>query len=229
VASLIAESDGSYHGKISVNLDGETGTGSFQLQGGQPNSIYNLSFCLYPTDSGPRGNGNCIFAGPDFNTDANGNATMPFHFAKSGIWNGIFVLGGQFSVDSGFEMPANGLEFQSPFFRCLDISSQFQNGFGTCGSDPLISGFVTVSGTTVHLSLTGAAASVTYSAFYCGNSKGPCKSVGNVATDTNGNGAADVDYLNTVGSTHYPGIFYFSRDEGGGNVRSEFGSAFKVP
>lgn len=228
MANLIA-AGGSNHGQISINLNGQTGDGSFRLIGSTPNDTYSLGFCEWPCPTGRPGGASVGISEP-INTDANGNASMTFHFPTAGTWSGLFQLNGHMTVSSGFDMPANGLEFQSALFRCRDITHTLDTGLpGSCGSDPLTSGFITVSGTAVHVSLTGAAPSVSYAVHYCGAQIWPCTRLGTVTVDAHGDGSADFDYIKTAGTQHDPSIFYLDGHDGNGGTVTQFGSGFRTP
>lgn len=208
-------------------MNGENGAGNVQVTKGKPNSAYGITFCAFPTDSGPLGNTDCTAVSPNFMTDAGGNATVNFQFSRSGTWSGVFEIFTN-SVDnyeSGFDMPANGTEYQSPLKVCKNTSSTFY----VCGTDQLTSGYLTVNGTTVHVSLRGAPAATTFTLSHCdNNSKNPCSVIGSFATDSNGNTDSDLDYEKALGTSAPPGPFIISRDEGSG-IRTEFVSAFMVP
>jgi hypothetical protein len=216
-------------------MNGENGTGSIQLKNGQPSSAYAIGFCPFPTDSGPRGNQDCFSVTSNFMSDASGNASVTFQFSKSGTWAGIFLLGGP-ALGSGFEMPSSGVEYHSPLKRSADITpwDSSSPGYGRLGADRLTSGFVEVNGGTVNVSLNGALADAQYSITYCGNEAtgsfggSACHPLGNVNTDSSGSASEIIDYRHAAGTYNSPGIFYFSRNDGG-TVKSEFITAFSVP
>lgn len=228
VATLVG-SDGSTHGQIAVNTTEENGQVTLQLKNATPNTKIDVIFCPNPTNSGPRGNDACLFiSGQQYSTDSSGNGAATFSFGKSGTWSGIFEVNTQMMEQSGFQMPADGTQFQAALKLCGKISSIFEPGY-LCGTDQLSSGYVTVNGTTVHVNLRGAKSLTTYTLSRCDNrSSAPCSAIGTFSTDGTGDSDFDLNYETALGTSVIPSTFAVERDEGNGS-RTEFASAFTVP
>lgn len=236
VAALIAN-DGSNHGQIAVNTTAEDGQVNLQLKNATPNTFVDVVFCPYPTNSGPMGNGACLaVSAHQYSTDSSGNASATFPFGASGpgqqmasgTWSGIFQVNTQTLEQSGFQMPASGTQFQAALKLCKNTSSLYFQYY-VCGTDQLTSGYLTVNGTTVHVSVRGAPAATTFTLSHCDNSsKNPCAVIGTFATDSSGNTDSDLDYEKSLGTSAPAGPFTISRNEGSGS-KTEFVTAFTVP
>ncbi|HWC19536.1 MAG TPA: hypothetical protein VG498_21165 [Terriglobales bacterium] len=202
---LLSTADSSNHGAISLN---STGSGTVQLNGAAAGTSYSIQFCPFPN-----GESNCFSVGSS-DTDASGNAKTSFTFSRSGTWAGIFLLqpnGGSTGFASSFSMPpATRADYQSPLQQAKSVTSGTPSFLGPPGSDPLMSGFVTINGTNTHFTLTGAPANVQYVVGFCGNGGGSScfADLGTVTTDASGNGFGDVNN----GGRNIPGVFYLGRN-----------------
>lgn len=119
-------------------------------------------------------------------------------------------------------MPSSETQYQSPLLRAGTISGGLPSFEGSPGSDPLSSGFVTITGTVAHFTLNGAAPNASYDVNFCGNGGGSTcfADIGTVSTDAAGNGSADVD----THGRNIPGIFNLGR-----NGTVEFITGVHVP
>ena len=205
-AVLLSTADSSNHGQITLNT---TGGGTVQLQSAAASMSYSVEFCQFPN-----GMSNCFSVG-SASTDSSGNTQSSFTFSRSGTWAGIFLLqpsGGGTAFDSNFPVPGSGTQYQNPLQQAATISGGTPSFWGPDGSDPLSSGFVTITGNIAHITLNGALANASYTVNFCGNGGGSScfADLGKVSTDANGNGAADID---TMGR-NIPGVFGLARSDG---------------
>jgi hypothetical protein len=202
--ALLSTADSSNHGMISLNA---SGAGTVQLQGAASNTSYSVQFCLFPS-----GTGNCFSVGSS-STDSTGNAQTSFTFSRSGTWVGVFLLqpsGGGTGFTSSFPIPSSGIQYQSPVQQAGAVSGGIPSFLGPPGSDPLSSGFVTISGTIAHITLTGASANAKYTVGLCGNGGGSScfADLGTVTTDASGNGSGDIE----TSGRNFPGVFHLGRN-----------------
>lgn len=205
-AALLSNADSSNHGQISLNA---SGGGSVQLQSVAATTNYSVEFCQFPN-----GTSNC-FSVASATSDASGNTQSAFTFSRSGTWSGIFLLqpsNGGTAYDSNFPEPSSGTQYQNPLQRAGTVTGGTPSFWGPAGSDPLSSGFVTITGTIAHVTLNGALANASYTLNFCGNGGGSScfADLGTITTDANGNGAADID----THGRNIPGVFGLARSDG---------------
>ena len=207
------------NGTVSVDSKGVVTT---QLTGATASTTYTLQFCPAPGQ-----NYTCFSVG-EVATDGTGAATKDMTFPKSGAWAGDFqlMLGGteQFTTQVASGIP-------SPVFAAQLEPSKTTNGNGvgpTGTQDPLTSGTITISGTTLTVTLNGAPPNSSYGATECPLFSGsscfalsdPTGTKTSFATDGNGNATFQVMQDGSAGD-----IFFIDAPSG----RAGFVGGFKIP
>ena len=209
-APLINSSDNKV-GSVDIDTMGNV-TASFS--GAPANTGIPLQFCEFTNNS----EGPCITVAT-LTTDASGNATQTFAFPYHGNWSG------QFQLSNGSWSAGTESEDQYPPFTYLAQLVPANGVNGTqAGSvtDPIRGGTLTLSGSTIAISVTGALPNTTYS-----GDQGPMGAASQTyATDpltTNANGDVNVTH-----TPYAPAGWDFSfapgTPDGGG-----FQTGFKIP
>ncbi len=193
-------------GSMSLNSDG-SGTANFDT-GFPQGTTWAFTFCPFPS-SDYRG---C----PAVTTIQGDGSTKPvsFHFQmpQKGTFAGVFVIENPNYAfyDSGFLFPATGDQYLSPLVRASTVTGGIGNV--VVGSKPLTSGQVTMNNSSkAHIVVQGAQPNTTYTVTYCLNAFGVCQQAGTLATDSAGNGAADVG---DTGSQTFEGVYHLDDANG---------------
>jgi hypothetical protein len=178
-------------GTITLDTSANNGAGNSQVQSLPPNSTLFLQFCPYPQ----------AFAGcstvTSFTSDANGAANFGFIFPLKGTFSGVFQIedgsGNQVAVTA---TDSTGVNFKSALLPAAAITGGIQQ---TTGNSPG-SGTAVVTGTTAHITLTGALPSHTFSSAVCSVFlQTPCAALANITTNAQGNASADVGAVQAAG------------------------------
>jgi hypothetical protein len=158
---------------------------------------------------------NCINV-TSFTANANDFANVNFTFPVKGTFSGEFQI-----VDSnGTQSEATGsgstgVSFKSALLPAASVTGGINQ---TTGSSPG-SGSAAVTGTTAHITLTGALPNHTFNTALCSVFPGPCDTLGNITTDAQGNANADVGTVQGLGFS----VFRVSDADG-----VQFVTAFRV-
>jgi hypothetical protein len=142
------------------------------------NSTVFLQFCPYPQG----------FAG--CSTISSFTSDFDFIFPFKGTFSGIFQVtdasGNQMGVTA---TSSTGVNFKSALLPAATVTGGIQQ---TTGNSPGI-GTAAVSGTTAHITLTGAFPNHTFNTAVCSLFlQTPCAALANITTDAQGNASADV-------------------------------------
>lgn len=188
-------------GQVTVDAAANDGTTDVKIDRGVASTNLFLKFCSFGT-----ANQNCILVG-SLATDMNGNADATLKFPQSGTWAGVFYVGTDNNVSNPSsnslyhtEPDANSGNFTSTqsYRVALQPEANVTGGFGGVSTTPasLTSGFVSETGTTIHVEVHGAKPITQYDFGYCPNSVfgSGCSQYLNstFTTDASGNGSIDI-------------------------------------
>jgi len=126
-----------------------------------------------------------------------GGANFGFIFPFKGTFSGVF----QIDDSSGNQVAATatastGVNFKSALLPAATVTGGIQQ---TTGNSPG-SGTAVVTGTTAHITLTGALPSHTFSTAVCSVFlQTPCAALANITTDPQGNASANVGTIQPAG------------------------------
>lgn len=213
--SMGSYSNGSNAGELTISA---SGAAVLNLKGLTPSSPFLLEFCPYPNGD------QATCPGVDtFSSDANGAAQATFQYPNKGVFVGAFTVVNnatqKIEATSMWEQPITGANYSAGIFQASAVSG----GIGaqkTVGTDPLASGFVTTTNTSVHIELQGAAPNATYAIAVDGNADGSSSFFfNNITTDASGNASQDFPMTGDGPIDE----FLFGR-----NNATEFASGFKV-
>lgn len=146
-------------------------------------STFILQFCPYP-----QGFSNCMNV-TSVTSNVQGAVNANFMFPAKGTFSGAFQIVDANGVQS--EAAGNGstgVSFKSALLPAATVTGGINQ---TTGNSPGF-GSATVTGTTAHITLTGALPNHTFNTALCSLVVGPCDTLGNVTTDAQGNANADV-------------------------------------
>jgi hypothetical protein len=178
-------------GTITLDTGANNGSGNSQLTGLPPNSTLFLQFCPYPQS----------FTGcstvTSFTSDATGAANFGFIFPMKGTFSGVFqITDGSGNQDAATATASSGVNFKSALLPAATITGGIQQ---TTGNSPG-SGTAVVTGTTAHITLTGAFPNHTFSTAVCSVFlQTPCAALANITTNAQGNASADVGSVQPAG------------------------------
>ena len=163
-------------GTITLDATANNGAGNSQVPG--VNSTVFLQFCPYPQG----------FAG--CSTISSFTSDFDFIFPFKGTFSGIFQVtdagGNQMAVTA---TSSTGTNFKSALLPAATVTGGIQQ---TTGNSPGI-GTAAVTGTTAHITLTGAFPNHTFNTAVCSLFlQTPCAALANITTDAQGNASADV-------------------------------------
>lgn len=154
-------SENQIQGEILVDT---TGAVTAKVQGAAATTTFAFQFC-------PAGKlySSCIALG-NITTDASGNASLTITFPQSGSWAGDFQLaaGGTTQYQTDVVPDQSSAVYVGTLQPASTVNGKGIYQYGAPGpQDPLTSGTVTVSGTTVQVQMTGTAPNSTYAAGEC--------------------------------------------------------------
>jgi hypothetical protein len=186
-------------GTITVDTTANNGAGNLQAFVESSNSTFTLQFCPFPQS---QNSSNCTNV-TTFSSDAHNFANVNFTFPMKGTFAGIFLIidsaGNQTEAASA---GVTGMSYKSALLPAASITG----GIGqTTGNSPG-SGSVVVNGTTAHVTLTGAFPNHTFTIAPCPT----CAPSGNITTDAQGNGSADVTDLQPGNNFEGSAMFFVS-------------------
>ncbi|HKR93818.1 MAG TPA: hypothetical protein VJW55_00555 [Candidatus Angelobacter sp.] len=197
-------------GTITLDTTTNNGAGSSQLQGLDANSTLFLQFCPYP-----QGFGGCSTV-TSFTANSSGAANFGFIFPFKGTFSGSFEITGADGTPTAVTATSStGINFKSALLPAATVTGGIQQ---TTGNSPGI-GTAAVTGTTAHLTLTGAFPNHTFNTAVCSLFPGPCAALATITTDAHGNASADVGTIPPAASS----IFSVSDASG-----VQFITAFRV-
>lgn len=197
-------------GTITLDTTTNNGIGSSQLQGLDANSTLFLQFCPYP-----QGFDGCSTV-TSFTSNSSGAANFGFIFPFKGTFSGVFRLTDASGTPSAVTATSStGISFKSALLPAATVTGGIQQ---TTGNSPGI-GTAAVTGTTAHITLTGAFPNHTFNTAVCSLFSGPCAALANITTDAHGNASADVGTIPPAASS----IFSVSDASG-----VQFVTAFRV-
>ncbi len=172
-------------------------------------STFILQFCPYPQNFS-----NCMNV-TSVTSNAQGAVNANFTFPAKGTFSGAFQIVDANGVQS--EAAGNGstgVSFKSALLPAATVTGGINQ---TTGNSPGF-GSAVVTGTTAHITLTGALPNHTFNTALCSLSVGPCDTLGNITTDAQGNAKADV-------TVHVTSLNVFSLSDASG---VQFVTAFRV-
>jgi hypothetical protein len=187
MATMFLMADGSSaapRGTINVNTQSDDGSGTLQISGGHPTTSYDLQFC-----GGARPATGCTDI-TTYSTDASGSANVTFHAPPGAAGTFGYYVGSFYVFNSGNPIYASGADSQATgtSFRAAILPEFPQN-------PPPGGGSVSASGQSLHVTLSGVPASMSYEVLLCSPASVglQCSSFGTntVDVDTQGNGAKD--------------------------------------
>lgn len=170
-------------GTITLDSAANNGAGSMQAFVATGSSTFILQFCPYPQNFS-----NCMNV-TSVTSNAQGAVTANFTFPAKGTFSGAFQIVDANAVQS--EAAGNGstgVSFKSALLPAATVTGGINQ---TTGNSPGF-GSAKVTGTTAHITLTGALPNHTFNTALCSLSLGPCDTLGNITTDAQGNANADV-------------------------------------
>jgi len=176
----------------------------------QNNSTFIMQFCPYP-----QGFSNCMNV-TSVASDAQGAVNANFTFPAKGTFSGAFQMVDANGTQS--EATGNGSNVVSLKSALLPAASVTGGINQTTGNSPGF-GSAEVTGTTAHVTLTGALPNHTFNTALCSLSVGPCDTLGNITTDAKGNVNAN------VGTVHVTSLSVFRVSDASG---VQFVTAFRV-
>lgn len=197
-------------GTITLDNTANNGAGNMQASVASNNSTFILQFCPYPQNFS-----NCMNV-TAITSDANGSVNANFVFPAKGTFSGAFqVVDANGTQSQAAGNGSSGVSFKSALLPAATITGGINQ---TTGNSPGF-GSAAVTGTTAHITLTGALPNHTFNTALCSLSVGPCDILGNVTTDAQGNANADVGAV--IGNSF--NVFRLSDASG-----VQFVSAFRV-
>jgi hypothetical protein len=170
-------------GTITIDTTANNGAGNVQAVVAANNSTFILQFCPYP-----QGFSNCMNV-TSVASDAHGAVNANFTFPAKGTFSGAFQMvdaNGTQSEAAG--NGSTGVSFKSALLPAASVTGGINQ---TTGNSPGF-GSAAVTGTTAHVTLTGALPNHTFNTALCSLSLGPCDTLGNITTNAQGNANADV-------------------------------------
>jgi hypothetical protein len=177
-------------GTITVDTTANNGAGNFQAHTAANNSTFILQFCPYP-----QGFMNCINVTP-ITTGTTDFANVNFTFPVKGTFSGAFqVVDANGTQSEAAGNGSTGISFKSALLPAASVTGGINQ---TTGNSPGF-GSAAVTGTTAHITLTGALPNHTFNTALCSLSLGPCDTLGNITTNAQGNANADVGKVNVTG------------------------------
>jgi hypothetical protein len=154
-------SENQVQGEISIDV---TGVLTATVQAAIANTAFAFQFCPAPEPMY-----SCIVLG-NITTDARGNANLTMTFPQTGTWAGDFqlALNGIAQYETDVVPNVSSAVYVGTLQPATTVNGKgiYQNG-SPGPQDPLTSGTVSVSGTTVQVQMTGAAPNSTYDAAEC--------------------------------------------------------------
>jgi hypothetical protein len=198
-------------GTISVDTSTNNGAGNIHATMPANNSTFVLQFCPYP-----QGFSNCMNVA-SITTGASATVNMNFTFPVKGTFSGAFQIldaGGSQAEATG--TGSTGINFKSALLPAATVTGGINQ---TTGNSPGI-GSAFVSGTTAHITLTGALPNHTFNTSVCSLFlQTPCATLANITTNPQGNADANVGTIQPAGWS----IFRISDASG-----VQFVTAFRV-
>ena len=177
-------------GTITLDTSTNNGAGSSQVQHLPANSTLFLQFCPYP-----QGFAGCSTV-TSFTANSSGAANFGFIFPFKGTFSGSFQITDASGTPTAVTATSStGINFKSALLPAATVTGGIQQ---TTGNSPGI-GTAAVTGTTAHITLTGAFPNHTFNTAVCGLFPGPCAALANITTDAQGNASANVGTVQPAG------------------------------
>lgn len=199
-------------GTITLDTTANNGDGNVQTNVSTNNATFTLQFCPFPqTQNSP----NCTSVAT-LTDGATEFVDVNFTFPMKGTFAGTFqIVDSTGNLIESASAGITGMSYKSALLPAATITG----GIGqTTGNSPGI-GSVVVNGTTAHVTLTGAFPSHTFTIAPCPT----CAPAGNITTDAQGNGSADVTDLQPGNMFEGDAMFFVSDANG-----VQFVTAFRV-
>ncbi len=178
-------------GTITLDSTANNGAGSMQAVASSSNSSFIVQFCPYP-----QGFSNCMNV-TSVASDAHSAVNANFTFPAKGTFSGAFQMvdaNGTQSEATG--TGSTGVSFKSALLPAATVTGGINQ---TTGNSPGL-GSAAVTGTTAHITLTGAFPSHTFNTAACSLFlQTPCATLANITTDAQGNASADVGTVQAAG------------------------------
>jgi hypothetical protein len=178
-------------GTITLDTTSNNGAGNFQAHTAATNSTFILQFCPYP-----QGFMNCINVTP-ITTGTTDFANVNFTFPVKGTFSGAFqMVDANGTQSEATATSATGVSFKSALLPAASVTGGINQA---TGNSPGI-GSAMMSGTTAHITLTGAFPNHTFNTAVCSLFlQTPCATLSNITTNPQGNASADVGTVQPAG------------------------------
>jgi hypothetical protein len=198
-------------GNITVDTAANDGTGNVQANMAANNSTFILQFCPYP-----QGFTNCVNVTP-ITTGATNFANVNFTFPMKGTFSGAFqMVDANGNQSEATATGSTGISFKSALLPAASVTGGINQ---VTGNSPGV-GSAMISGTTAHVTLTGALPNHTFSTAVCSLFlQTACATLSNITTNSQGNASANVGTVQPAGWS----IFRVSDTSG-----VQFVTAFRV-
>lgn len=181
---LMADGSAAPRGTVNVNTQSDNGSGTLQISGSHPTTSYDLQFC-----SGGQPATSCTGI-TTYSTDASGSANVMFQVPPGAPGTFGYHVGSFYVFNNGNPIYTSGADSQA-------IGTSFRGAFlpEFPQNPPPGGGSVSASGQSLHVTLSGMPASMSYEVLLCSPTSAGlrCNSFGTntVDVDAQGNGAKD--------------------------------------